>query len=135
MTPTPRSTTNNTPADPEPTLPDPTPKPADHRAQQRIAAAIAEIGFALPGSVVTRHTRCGKPNCRCKADPPELHGPYIQWTRKIAGKTATRILSPDQYARYQPWFENADRLRELTAQLEAISVRTAHRAEGWPPTS
>lgn len=115
-------------------MPNSTPRPSDHRAQQRLATAMAQIGFALPGSVVTRHTRCGKTNCRCKADPPELHGPYIQWTRKVAGKTATRLLSPEQFQRYQPWFDNARRLRELSAELEALSVRTAEQAEGWPPT-
>ena len=46
-------------------------------------------------------TRCGHANCRCHADPPQLHGPYHQWTRKKNGKTATRILSDDQLADYQ----------------------------------
>ena len=114
-------------------MPAPTPQPAERKAQQRLAAALAEIGFALPGSVVVRHTRCGKAACRCKADPPQLHGPYIQWTRRVQGKTVTRLLSPDQLERYQPWFHNARRLRELVAELEALSLRAAERAEGWPP--
>jgi hypothetical protein len=109
------------------------PQPSECEAQQRLAAALAQIGFVLPGSVVVRHTRCGKPTCRCKADPPKLHGPYRQWTRKVAGKTVTRLLSPEQLERYQPWFDNARRLRELSAELEALSLRAAERAEGWPP--
>jgi hypothetical protein len=32
--------------------------------------------------------------------------PYHQWTRKIGGKTITRILTDDQLADYQPWFDN-----------------------------
>ena len=43
-----------------------------------IAAALGQAGFCLPGSIVIRHTRCGKPRCACKADPPALHGPYIK---------------------------------------------------------
>ena len=70
---------------------------------------------------------------RCKADPPQLHGPYYQWTRKVDGKTVTRWLSPDQLARYQPWFRTARRLRELITELEALSLRIAERAEGWDP--
>jgi hypothetical protein len=108
------------------------PQPSERKAQRRLAAALAEIGFTLPGSVVVRHTRCGKAACRCKADPPKLHGPYIQWTRKVGGKTVTRLLSPDQLQRYQPWFDNARRLRELSAELEALSLRAAERAEDWP---
>jgi hypothetical protein len=75
--------------------------------------------------------RRGKPGCRCKEDPPQLHGPYIQWTRTVAGKTVTQLLSEDQLARYQPWFENARELRELLTQLEAISIDAIIKAEGW----
>jgi hypothetical protein len=42
-----------------------------------------------------RMTRCGHRGCRCHADPPRMHGPYHQWTRKKDGKTATRILTAD----------------------------------------
>jgi len=114
-------------------MPKATPRPSDHKAQQRLAAALAEIGFALPGSIVVRRVRCGKSTCRCRSDPPELHGPYIQWTRRVEGKTVTRLLSPDQLERYQPWFDNARRLRELVTQLETLSLRAAEQAEGWPP--
>lgn len=109
------------------------PRPTADAAQRRIAAAIADIDFALPGSIVVRKMRCGKAACHCKADPPELHGPYIQWTRRVQGKTVTRMLSQDQLDRYQPWFDNARRLRELTAELHALSIHAAERAEGWQP--
>jgi hypothetical protein len=106
---------------------------ADHRARKRLAATLAELDFVLPGSIVVRHMRCGKAACRCKADPPELHGPYISWTRKVEGKTVTRLLNPDQLERYQRGFDNARRLRELVAELEALSLRAAEQAEGWIP--
>ena len=41
-------------------------------------------------------------NCGCHADPPRLHGPYWQWTRKIAAKTICRWLSADQHRDYPP---------------------------------
>jgi hypothetical protein len=114
-------------------MPKATPPSNHDHARQRLAAALAETGFALPGSVVIRHMRCGKAACRCKADPPELHGPYISWTRRVEGKTVTRLLTPDQLERYRPWFDNARRLRELVAKLEALSLRAAEQAEGWAP--
>ncbi|MGH9285040.1 MAG: DUF6788 family protein [Acidimicrobiales bacterium] len=100
-------------------------------AQARIAARLAQIGFALPGTITERMRRCGKPNCRCARDPAALHGPYIQWTRTVTGKTVTKQLNADQWARYQPWFDNARELRELLTRLEAISLDVITHTEGW----
>ena len=110
------------------------PAPDDRSAAQAraaIQAALSQIGSALPGSITIRRTRCGKPRCACKADPPALHGPYIQWTRTVNGKTVTRTLTQAQYDTYASWFANARRLRTLAAELEALSLREMARAEGW----
>jgi hypothetical protein len=99
---------------------------ASHQAEAaKIAAelaAIAATGMVLPGSITERRTRCGRSNCACHADPPRLHGPYWQWTRKVAAKTICRWLSPDQHRDYQPWIDNDRRLRELLAQLETLGA-------------
>lgn len=97
--------------------------------RQALAAELAGIDGLLPGSVVVRRMRCGKARCACKAGPAALHGPYIQWTRTVAGKTVTRFLTEDQLASYRPWFDNARRLRELTAKLEAASLAAVEHAE------
>ena len=95
------------------------PSPAQQAALDKIAAGIAAAaGPALPGTLADRMTRCGHRGCRCHADPPQLHGPYHQWTRKKNGKTATRILSDEQLADYGPWFDNHRRIRELVAELK-----------------
>lgn len=101
------------------------------RRRRQLMREIAQIGFVLPGSVVARQTRCGTPGCRCRTEPPQLHGPYVSWTRKVAGKTVTRALSPEQLERYRPWFDNARRLRQLLAELEELSLGVAEAAEGW----
>lgn len=105
-----------------------------HRRRAEIAAEIAALGPTLPGSLVQRHNRCARRDCRCRADPPQLHGPYPAWTRKIGGKTVTRSLKPDQVARYQSWIDNARRLRELVTELHRLAVEQAETAEGWPRT-
>jgi len=46
-------------------------------------------------------TTCGNPGCRCQ--PPQLHGPYWQWTTAVAGKTVTRRLTQAQYDAYAAW--------------------------------
>jgi len=109
------------PADPSP----------PERRRRELQAEIAAIGFVLPGTLNMVRNRCGKPHCSCHASPPKLHGPYVTWTRKVAGKTVTRRLSAEQVDRYRPWFENNRRLRALVSELEALSVRTAERAERW----
>ena len=108
---------------------------AAHQAEaEKIAAelaAIASSGMVLPGSITQRRTRCGYPRCRCHADPPRLHGPYHQWTRKKDGRTVTRILTDDQLADYQPWFDNQRRLRDLITELETLSQEIAEADPRW----
>jgi hypothetical protein len=98
------------------------PSPDQQAARDRIAAELAAAGFALPGTLTVRACACGKPGCRCHADPPRLHGPYAEWTRKIGGKTVTRRLTPRELAGYQPLFDNARKLRALLAELQDLTL-------------
>ena len=97
--------------------------PPSARPSKKITAEIAAAaGPALPGTLTVRSYACGKPSCRCHADPPRLHGPYAEWTRKIGGKTVTRRLTPAELAEYQPLFDNAKRLRALLAELQDLTL-------------
>jgi hypothetical protein len=66
--------------------------------------------------------RCRASGCHCHADPPRLHGPYWYWTRKVAAKTVSRVLSADQAADYLAWSRADRRLRALVRELEQIAV-------------
>jgi hypothetical protein len=107
------------------------PTPAQQAQAARIARELAALGFALPGTLADRMTRCGHPNCRCHADPPRPHGPDHPWPRKKDGQTATRILTDDQLTDYGPWFDNHRRLRELITELEALSLAIAEADPRW----
>ena len=96
--------------------------PAQQAARGKIAAQLAAAGFALPGTLTIRAYACGKPNCRCHADPPRLHGPYAEWTRKIGGKTVTRRLTEAELADWQPLFDNAKKIRALLAELQDLTL-------------
>src|SRR6266566_5839196 len=99
------------------------PTAAQCAALDKITAGIAAAaGPALPGTLTVRAYACGKPNCRCHAGPPRLHGPYAEWTRKIGGKTVTRRLSPAELAEYQPLFDNAKKLRALLTELQDLTL-------------
>ena len=102
--------------------------------RRALASQLAEIDGVLPGSVVVRRMRCGKSKCACHDGPPTLHGPYIHWTRTAGGKTVTRYLSEEELARYQPWFDNARRLKEIIASLSALEIeRTENPGDATPP--
>ena len=101
------------------------PDPAQQRRLAELARDLGKTGPALPGTLLERR------NCRCKHDPPTLHGPYYQWTRKINGKTVTRWLSPQQHQRYQDWFAAAQRARALLNEIEQLSLTIAETTEEW----
>jgi len=107
------------------------PTPKQRAEARRIARSLSELGFLLPGTMTERLSRCGKSNCHCHAEPPLLHGPYHQWTRKVSSKTVTRLMSDDQYADYEPWMENWRRLRSLVAELEALSLEIVEADPRW----
>ena len=97
--------------------------PAQRAALDRAAAELAAaVGPALPGTLTVRSYACGKPNCRCHGDPPDLHGPYAEWTRKIGGKTLTRRLTDAELADWQPLFDNARKIRALLAELQELTL-------------
>jgi uncharacterized protein DUF6788 len=111
--------------DPRATMDTVSPTRRQQAQAARIAAELASLGLALPGSLIERHVRCGQANCRCHADPPALHGPYWQWTRKVAGKTVTRLVPDEQLDDYRQWLDNHRRLRALAAELEALTLAIA----------
>ena len=63
----------------------------EHRYRE-VKQRLRGLGFAVAGSVAERYTICGKATCRCHADPPQRHGPYYQYSRKVAGKTVSRLV-------------------------------------------
>ncbi len=93
-----------------------------------LRSQLAQVGFMTKGSVVHRHTTCGKAGCRCQADPPALHGPHWQWSTAVAGKTITRRITAKQATLYQEWVANRRRALRILAQIEEIWVFVN---QGW----
>ncbi len=86
--------------------------------------------MVLRGSIARRSTRCGNPTCRCKADPPALHGPYDIWTRKVAGKTVTAQLKPEHAVLCKEWSRNMRKLDRIVRQMQAIGLEAATVVRG-----
>ena len=99
---------------------------AEHERRYReLAGQLADIGLIYSGSITRRYTRCGTPGCKCHADPPELHGPYYQWTAKENGKTVTRRLNATEAELYQEWIDNDRQLRRILQQMREVAAKTA----------
>ena len=104
-----------------------------------LARSIGEIGFIAQGSLRQRFTHCNKPGCRCGGVPPRLHGPYWQWTAKVAGRTVTRRLSNAEALCYTEWIANDRRLRRTVAQMREVAgqareiILAAEQASGSAP--
>jgi hypothetical protein len=105
---------------------------AIERRRAKITAEIAALGLPLPGSLVERLTRCGNTGCRCHGDPPQLHGPYLTWTRKVDNKTITRTLDGAQADALRPLLNNSRRLRDLTTELETLALIQVQRQPTQP---
>ncbi len=101
------------------------------RARARVRDFLAGEPRVLAGSLVERSMICGKANCSCHDEPPQLHGPYAQWSYTVAGKRFTRWLTPEQQERYRPRIEAGKHLRELIKELERYETLSVERAEGW----
>jgi hypothetical protein len=100
-------------------------------ARRHLVDLLAEPGGVLTGGIVERMMKCGKPGCRCKADPRQLPGPYTQWGYSKGRKRFTRWLSAEQAERHRLEVERGRRLTELLVQLDEVEIRRAERAEGW----
>lgn len=92
------------------------------RRYRALAAQVADVGYIAAGSITHRYTRCANTNCRCRADPPQMHGPYWQWSAKVDGKTVTRRLSQPEAELYQEWIDNDRQLRAITAQMRQVAA-------------
>lgn len=75
---------------------------------QRLAASLANTGYISQGSVLDRAT---------------LKTPRsgYQWTRKVARKTITVALSPEQFHSLRQAVENRRALDQTIAKMEKLS--------------
>lgn len=108
-------------------------KSRDASALNRIAALRRRIiGFdhVCSGNLRRRYTVCGTKNCRCKAQPPEPHGPYFYWSRLLAGKVVQRVLSPEQARVVAKGIKNYRSIRDLLRKWEDETVRSFGSRKG-----
>ena len=80
------------------------------REYDRLRKSLATLGYLSQGSVLDRSS----------LRPPRSG---YQWTRKVAGKTVTVALSPQQFPAFCRAVQNQRRLRSTLKKMEALSRR------------
>lgn len=95
------------------------------RRYAKLTEQLTSLGFISSGSVVQRSTYCGNPRCRCMGDPARPHGPYHQWTRKVAGKTVTKRLTAEEARLYKQWIADRRKLDKIVADMQSLSTKAA----------
>lgn len=93
------------------------------KRRNEIREELASVGDLRPGSLVGRYRKCGKPNCHCAEEEGGGHGPSWSLTRKVDGKTVTKIIPPGAVSQTQEQIVEYRRLRNLTGELVEVSER------------
>jgi len=80
---------------------------------ETVKHAILRLGDLHPGKLSQQYNVCGKADCRCKADPPQKHGPYYQVSFTRKGKSSTQFVRKEDLAAVRQQLRNYQRLQEL----------------------
>lgn len=75
-----------------------------------------------PGSLGPRFRKCGKPYCHCARDGSKGHGPSWSLTRKVAGKTVTKIIPVSAVGQTQEQLDEFHRFNETVGRLVETNV-------------
>jgi hypothetical protein len=100
----------------------------------KIKRELTNLSDLMPGSLSKQYNVCGNPNCRCKASPPQRHGPYYQVSYTRKGKSKSRFVRGKDLAVVKTQLKNYQRLRklvdrwvDLAAELSPLKLKDADK--------
>ena len=101
------------------------------RRIERIKAQLGALGGLRPGALSEQYNTCRTPGCRCKAEPPQRHGPYHQlsWSRR--GRSHTENVRDEDLPAVRAQLRNYHKLRDLLDEwvdtaIELDRLRRSH---------
>lgn len=100
---------------------------------EKLKQAIIGLGDLRPGKLSQQYNVCGKADCRCKADPPQKHGPYHQLSFTRSGKSSTQFVRKEDLAVVRQQLRNYQRLRKLVDRWIALGMELS-RLKLQPPS-
>ena len=99
------------------------------RQIEKVKVDLVALGDLRPGSLSTQYNVCGKPGCRCKATPPEKHGPYYQVSYTRKGKSSSKFVKQKDLPAVRKQLKNYERMKllmdrwiELATELSTLRL-------------
>ena len=103
------------------------------RQIEKVKGQLAALGDLRPGSLSTQYNVCGTPGCRCKATPPEKHGPYYQVSFTRKGKSSSKFVRKEdlntvrrELKNYEVMKTLVDRWIEMATELSNLRLANKH---------
>ena len=100
---------------------------------QHIKAALLALGDLRPGALSEQYNTCRTPGCRCKADPPQRHGPYHQLSYSHHGRSRTENIRPEHIDAVNSQIANYHKLRDLIDQWIDTAIELDRLRRNTPP--
>ena len=102
------------------------------RQIEKVKGHLAALGDLRPGSLSTQYNVCGTPGCRCKATPPEKHGPYYQVSFTRKGKSSSKFVRKEDLAAVRRELKNYEVMKTLVDRwidlaTELSNIRLANK--------
>lgn len=92
--------------------------------RRRLLAKLGTLPPVLRGSLREHGSRCGSPNCRCRAEKnPILHGPYRYLSHRYRNRTQTILLTKTKLPYARAWVANYKRLIQTVYDLCEVNFR------------
>ena len=101
----------------------------EFQLEQEIRAVkeeLAGLGDLRPGSLSTQYNVCGNPKCKCKADPPQKHGPYYQVSFTRKGKGSSKFVREEDLPVVQEQLETYVRMKNLVDRWVELSIELSN---------
>lgn len=92
----------------------------------KVKEDLASLGDLRPGSLSTQYNVCGSPNCKCKANPPQKHGPYYQVSFTRKGKGSTKFVKAEDLPTIREQLKNYERMKELMDRWIELSMELSN---------
>ena len=96
------------------------------RQIEKIKRDLVALGDLRPGSLSTQYNVCGTPGCRCKASPPEKHGPYYQISFDRNGKSSCKFVKKKDLPTVRKQLKNYTRMKLLMDRWIDLSMELSN---------
>jgi len=105
------------------------------RQIDKIKRELASLGDLRIGTLSQQYSVCGSAGCRCKASPPEKHGPYYQLSYTRKGKGTTRFVRREALPTVRKQLRNYAKFRKLMDQwIDLATELSTLKTEEIQPT-